>query len=92
VAACNADAVSVETAVQDFDTVHRYWPTSPNQLVGTGGELEDWPDNPRYYSISLGANGTVDVAAAPGTPGHILGPQDHETYTVPGVGNICATV
>jgi len=92
VAACKANAASVETAVQGFDTVHGYWPTSPNQLVGPGGELEGWPDNPRYYSISLGADGTVDVAPAPGTLGHALGPQNYDTYTVPGVGNICATV
>lgn len=92
IAACNADAQSVVTAVESYEALKGAWPTSPGQLVGPGGYLRTWPNNPGYYTISLGANGAVDVTPAPGTPGHALGSQNYATYEVPGVGNICATI
>jgi hypothetical protein len=92
IAACNADAQSVATAVESYDALKGAWPTSPSQLVGPGGYLRTWPSNPGYYTISLGANGAVYVTPAPGTPGHALGSQNYDTYEVPGVGNICATI
>lgn len=92
IAACNADAQSVETAVESYDALKGAWPTSPGQLVGPGGYLRTWPSNPGYYTISLGTNGAVYVSPAPGTPGHALGSQSYATYEIPGVGNICATI
>lgn len=92
VAACNADARSVETAVQAYDAVNGSWPSSPSQLVGPSSYFRTWPGNPSLYTISLGADGAVDVAPAAGTPGYRLGSQNYDTYVVRGVGNICATV
>ncbi len=92
ITACNADALSVEAAVQTYRALDGSWPTSPSQLVGESRILRAWPNNSSYYSISLGADGAVEVTPAAGTAGHALGAQNYDTYEVPGADNICATI
>ena len=51
--ACNADAKSVEVAVQTYYTQTSSYPTSPSQLTsGAYQALRSWPSTPTYYTIT----------------------------------------
>jgi len=63
--ACNADAKSVEVAVEAYHTQLGTWPTTNTQLtssaVNGGPYIRTFPNNGTHYTITLGANGEVDV-------------------------------
>lgn len=89
--ACNADAKSVEVAVQTYYTQTSSYPTSTSQLTsGAYQALRSWPSNPTYYTITLGTGGVVNVTPAAGTPGAGLGAKNYDTYVATGGGNICS--
>jgi len=64
--ACKSDVKSVETAVEVFHTQNGAWPAVGSDLAttGLGPDLRTWPDNPTHYTISVAANGEVDVTHA----------------------------
>jgi prepilin-type N-terminal cleavage/methylation domain-containing protein len=75
ISACNADAKSVELAAETYHTQTGNWPTLSSQLIGSGNEyLRSWPNNPDHYSVSLAANGEVDVQPFNGTGGTLPAP------------------
>lgn len=63
--ACNADAKSVEVAVEAYHTQVGSWPTTNTQLTSTavtgGPYLRTFPSNGTHYTITLGTNGVVNV-------------------------------
>jgi general secretion pathway protein G len=66
VAACNADAKTVQTAVAAFTAQNGSVPTQQSQLVGP--YLRSWPAS-SYYTITLSSTGDVLVTApASGSP------------------------
>lgn len=61
--ACNADAKSVETAVEAYNSQKGTWPGDSASLVtGNNGYLRTWPSNPDHYKITMDGNGNVFVA------------------------------
>ena len=91
--ACNTDAKSVEVAVQRYYIETSSYPTTTSQLTsGANQALRSWPNNPTYYTITLGAGGVVDVTPAAGAPGAGEGAQNYDTYVATGGGNICSLV
>lgn len=60
VAACNADAKTVQTASAAYTAQNGSVPTQQSQLVGP--YLRSWP-NSSYYTISLSGTGDVLVTA-----------------------------
>jgi prepilin-type N-terminal cleavage/methylation domain-containing protein len=66
VSACNADAKSVEVAIEAYHNLNPGggWPAAgPVTPLVTGGYLRTAPSNAPHYAITLGANGVVLVAA-----------------------------
>jgi general secretion pathway protein G len=63
-AACNADAKSVEVAVEAYHTQNNgNWPADSTSLT-TGGPnayLRTWPNNPTHYTITMDTSGNVLV-------------------------------
>jgi prepilin-type N-terminal cleavage/methylation domain-containing protein len=60
--ACNADAKSVEVAVEAFHTNVGSWPADSTSLTsGTNPYLRTFPTNGTHYTITLGTNGVVNV-------------------------------
>ncbi len=57
--ACNADAKSVEVAVEAYHTQVGSWPAASADLVPT--YIRTFPSNGTHYAITLGSNGEVDV-------------------------------
>ena len=64
VSACNADAKSVEVAVQAYNSQNGTWPTTSTQLTTATPTqyLRQWPSNAPHYAVTLGAGGVVNVA------------------------------
>jgi len=73
VAACNADAKTVSTAVsaEQAQTPGPLPPQGAGGSLVSGGYLKSWPSNSSYYTITVGVASpyTVDVALATTTPG-----------------------
>lgn len=70
VAACNAEASTVEAAVAAFQTLNPNLPVTPKSLMSAthgGPFLKSWPDNRAHYVISLRAAGVV-VVSTPSKP------------------------
>lgn len=82
--ACNADAKTVEVAVQAYNAQVGNFPTAvpvtDTPSATTAGlvpaYLHTWPSNGTHYSITLGASGVVTVTA-----GGATGPYDSQTAT-----------
>jgi general secretion pathway protein G len=80
-AACNADAKSVETAVEAYKAQVGSWPTAQSDLTTSGPNgpwLRQWPPatlTPNGYQISLGASGVVNVQ----TNNPAAGPSNYDT-------------
>jgi len=67
VAACNADATTVQAAVAAFQTINPNVPVTPTALTSTasgGPFLNSWPSNRAHYVISLNSAGVVMVSAS----------------------------
>jgi hypothetical protein len=66
VAACNADAKTVEIAVAAFRVDNPSLPTTPASLMSPshgGPFLTSWPKNGSHYSMSVTSAGAVMVSA-----------------------------
>jgi len=66
IAACNADAEAVQTAIAAFQTLNPNLPVTPKSLMSTangGPFLNSWPSNGAHYAISLSTTGVVMVSA-----------------------------
>ena len=62
VSACNADAKSVEVAIQAYNTQHGTMPGDSSSLIGqTTGYLRQWPSNGSHYAIAIDGSGNVFV-------------------------------
>jgi len=60
--ACNADAKSVEVAVEAYHTNVGSWPVDATSLTsGTNPYLRTFPSNGTHYTVTLGSNGVVNV-------------------------------
>ena len=62
--ACNADAKSVEVAIQAYNTQNGTWPTNSTSLTTIAGGtqyLRQWPSNGKHYVVSISTSGTVYV-------------------------------
>jgi prepilin-type N-terminal cleavage/methylation domain-containing protein len=57
VSACNADAKSVEVAVEAYNNQHGTWPGDSTSLIS--GYLRQWPSNGTHYTITMDSNGAV---------------------------------
>ena len=69
VSACNADAKSVEVAIQAYNTQHGTMPGDSSSLIGqTTGYLRQWPSNGNHYAIAIDGNGNVFVNPNSSTP------------------------
>jgi prepilin-type N-terminal cleavage/methylation domain-containing protein len=55
--ACNADAKSVEVAVEAYNSQHGTWPGDSSSLIST--YLRQWPSNGSHYTITMNSSGTV---------------------------------
>jgi hypothetical protein len=65
VAACNADARAVETAVAEFTAENPSTTPTPARLTSAvNGKpfLKKWPNGALLYSVSLSSTGTVRVS------------------------------
>lgn len=81
--ACNADAKSVEVAVEAYHTQQGQWATLNTQLTSPTGAryLRTFPSNPQHYTIALGANGAVLVTPLNGSGGStnpLIGATDYD--------------
>jgi general secretion pathway protein G len=59
--ACNADAKSVEVAVEAYNNQKGTWPGDSTSLTST--YLRQWPSNGTHYAIGIDASGGVWVTA-----------------------------
>jgi type II secretory pathway pseudopilin PulG len=68
VAACNADAKTVEIAIDAYNASNGTFPTDSTSLTsGTPSYLHSWPSNSKYYTIGMDTSlGTVYVTGANG--------------------------
>jgi prepilin-type N-terminal cleavage/methylation domain-containing protein len=57
--ACNADAKSVEVAVQAYNTQHGAMPANSTSLTST--YLRQWPSNGTHYAVAIDTLGGVFV-------------------------------
>jgi general secretion pathway protein G len=55
--ACNADAKSVEVAIEAYNAQHGTWPVDSNSL--TSGYLRQFPTNTTHYTITMNSSGSV---------------------------------
>lgn len=74
--ACNADAKSVELAVEAYRTAHGTWPTAidlttPDPTNNNIRYLRAFPANPNHYLIKIDTNGKVTVEPHDGNGGVI---------------------
>jgi general secretion pathway protein G len=101
VSACNADAKTTEIAVEAYHAQQGNWPpagaagaTALTTLTGNPPVryLRTFPNNPNHYTITLAANGVVDVTPLNGSGGSVsvagpmvIGPTDYDNATMLGV-------
>jgi prepilin-type N-terminal cleavage/methylation domain-containing protein len=83
-AACDSDAKSVEVAVEAYHAFpgnNDNWPTASASLTGStngGPYLRTYPTNTGHYTITIAANGEVDV-----TPAGATVPVNYDSSTDP---------
>jgi prepilin-type N-terminal cleavage/methylation domain-containing protein len=95
ISACNADAKSVEVAVEAFKAENGTPPAAQSGQTGdltatsvtTGGPyLRTWPNNSQFYAITTDATGLVFVKPVNGVDAGV--PTNYDT----GSGAVCGTV
>jgi general secretion pathway protein G len=61
--ACNADAKSVEVAIQAYNTQHGGFPGDQTSLTTTSGTqyLRQFPTNTSHYTVTMDSSGAVFV-------------------------------